>query len=90
MPTVSVEMQVLLAVVTAAVDAEPYCVIRRALDRKLGAGWALEFSSARSGEDRVAVLARRMALMQPTVESFDPLRRDSLKDATSHEDGGAR
>jgi hypothetical protein len=90
MPTVSVEMQVLLAVVTAAIDAEPYCVIRRALDRKLGAGWALEFAGARSSVDRVEVLTRRMALLLPTVEAFAPSRRDSMRDATSHEDGGAR
>jgi len=87
MPTVSVEMQVLLAVVTAAVDAEPYCVIRRALDRKLGAGWVLEFSSARSGDERVAVLARRMEFMWVDNKNVD---RDTFGGVTSHEDGGAR
>lgn len=83
-------MRVLLAVAEAAVDAEPYCVIRRALDRKLGAGWALELSSARSVEARADVLVRRMNIMGVDRKTFDPLPRDTVKDSTSHEDGGAR
>lgn len=80
-------MQVLLAVATAAVDAEPYCVIRRALDRKLGAGWALEFAGARSSDDRVEVLTRRMEFMRVDNKNAD---RDTFGGVTSHEDGGAR
>ena len=87
---VSGEMQVLLAVVAAATDTDADCVVRRALDRKLGAGWAWEFSSARSSEERVGVLERRILLSSPSAFERSDMRRETLKDATSHEDGGAR
>lgn len=90
MPTTSVELQVLLAVVTAAIDADAKCVVRRALDRQLGSGWAWEFASTRSPEERIAVLFRRLQMAETNFGRFDPLRRETVADASSHEDGGAR
>ena len=85
MPNITAETRVLLAVLAAASTSDRDSEVRRVLDRKLGAGWSLDLLNARSDDERVGVLTRRLRLVGDYRTSFD-----NVQDQTAHEDGGAR
>lgn len=62
-------MQTFLAVCEAALDERFDSPMRRVLDRKLGAGWALEYAKTRSKEERVDLIERRLLMCSRTVVS---------------------
>lgn len=62
-------MQTFLAVCEAALDERFDSPMRRVLDRKLGAGWALEYAKTRSKEERVDVIERRLLMCSPVSAS---------------------
>jgi len=64
-------MQTFLAVCEAALDENERfdSPIRTVLDRKLGAGWALEYANTRSKEERVDLIERRLSTCSPVSAS---------------------
>lgn len=87
MAQLSTEAKVLLSVMAAFASSGADADVRQVLDRKLGAGWVLDLLNARSENDRIEVLHRRLRL----VESHDNRSHiESVAEQTSFEDGGAR
>jgi len=73
MPIDTIDTLVLLAVVIAACETDDVNnPVRRVLDKKLGEGWSHEIATARSHDERLHVLRRRLAFT-----SVDSLHRET-------------
>ena len=73
MQSPSIEALVLLTVVIAACETDDVNhPVRRVLYKKLGAGWSHEIATARSQDERLHVLQRRLAFT-----SVDSLHRET-------------
>lgn len=65
-------MQTFLAVCEAALDERFDSPMRRVLDRKLGAGWALEYAKTHSKEERVTLIERRLSMCSTEISASSP------------------
>jgi hypothetical protein len=87
MAQLSAEAKVLLSVMAAFASSGADADVRQVLDRKLGAGWVLDFLNARSDDERVDVLHRRLRLVE---SHYNRSHVENVSQQTAFEDGGAR
>jgi hypothetical protein len=87
------DRECLLAVLTALLAGDEVPPLAaRVLEDHLGLGWAREYASARSPQEREECIVRRLRLHRPvrTARAKAAPALERVVDATSHEDGGAR
>jgi hypothetical protein len=85
------DRECLLALLTALLSSDELPQLAaRVLEDHLGLGWAREYAGARSKQERVDCVVRRLRLYRPIQRANRATQAMRVDEATSFEDGGAR